>query len=297
MTQTAAGRTAGWHGRLRQVSVGAVAAVLLAACGTSGAQTAAEATDVPAGTLPLAHVHGVDVDPADGSLLLATHDGLFRVGEDGTSSRVGPVIDLMGFTVAGPGRFLASGHPGPGVDLPQPVGLIESTDGGRSWQPLSRQGESDFHALTSSATGVIGYDGSLLRSPDGRAWEETYLRLPPASLATSPDGGVVLATTVEGLMQSADGGASWSLVEGAPLLQVVDWGSDATTVAGVDPAGTVWTSTDAGRTWTEGPELGAPPQAVSANGSGAEARIAVATTAALLQSRNGGRDFAVVLDS
>jgi hypothetical protein len=52
---------------------------------------------------------------------------------------VGPVIDLMGFTVAGPGRYLASGHPGLHVDQAQPVGLIETTDGGVTWTPVSRR--------------------------------------------------------------------------------------------------------------------------------------------------------------
>ncbi len=55
----------------------------------------------------------------------------------------------------GPDHFYASGHPGPGVELPAPVGLIESRDGGATWDPLSRQGESDFHALTASDAGVV----------------------------------------------------------------------------------------------------------------------------------------------
>ena len=53
--------------------------------------------------LPSAHVHGVDADPGDGAVLLGTHEGLFRYGEDG-QERVGEALDLMGFTVAGPGR-------------------------------------------------------------------------------------------------------------------------------------------------------------------------------------------------
>ncbi len=92
--------------------------------------------------------------PADGLVYLATHDGLFHYDDSGPV-RVGPVIDLMGFTVVGPDHFYASGHPGPGVELPAPVGLIESRDGGATWDPLSRQGESDFHALTASDAGVV----------------------------------------------------------------------------------------------------------------------------------------------
>lgn len=57
----------------------------------------------------------------------------------------------MGFSVAGPDHFYASGHPGQGIDLPNPVGLIESRDGGMTWAPLSRQGDSDFYALTAQA--------------------------------------------------------------------------------------------------------------------------------------------------
>ncbi|WP_409332017.1 F510_1955 family glycosylhydrolase [Trujillonella humicola] len=251
---------------------------------------------VPAGILPPAHVHGVEVDPADaGAVLLATHDGLFRV-DDGASTRVGPVIDLMGFTVAGPNRYLASGHPGPGVDLPQPVGLIESTDGGRTWEQLSRQGESDFHALTVSTAGVLGYDGSLMRSSDGLEWEQLTIPAVPASLSASPDGGEMLAATAEGLLRSVDGGVSWSPSEGAPPLQVVDWATDGTAVVGVDPSGGVWSSPDGGATWRQGPQVGPAPQAVGASGSGEAARIVVVTATGLLESTDGGRSFAVVLD-
>jgi hypothetical protein len=34
---------------------------------------------------------------------------------------VGPVVDLMGFTVTPEGRHPASGHPGTGTDLPEPL--------------------------------------------------------------------------------------------------------------------------------------------------------------------------------
>src|SRR5512146_2926265 len=133
----------GWRGVIVAAALCAVA--LLTACGSaanSGSRDAARG----AGGLPSSHVHGVDVNPADGTVYLATHDGLFRYGGSGPQ-RVGPVIDLMGFAVVGPDHFYASGHPGEGADLPDPVGLIESTDAGRTWRALSRQGKSDFHTV------------------------------------------------------------------------------------------------------------------------------------------------------
>ncbi len=191
------------------VASAAVVGTLLAGCTSPGAApTAGSPEPLPAGSLPSAHVHGVGIAPEGGRLLLATHEGLFEVRESGQAIRVGPVIDLMGFVVAGPDRFLASGHPGSDVDLPEPVGLIESTDGGRTWAPVSRQGVSDFHALTASAQGVLGYDGSLLRSPDGVLWERLTIPAEPHTLAASPDGGQVLATTPQGVLRSTDGGRS-----------------------------------------------------------------------------------------
>jgi photosystem II stability/assembly factor-like uncharacterized protein len=238
--------------------------------------------------LPSPHVHAVAIDPADGRVLLATHEGLFRY-DDAGSTRVGPVIDLMGFTVAGPGHFYASGHPGPGVDLPQPVGLIESTDGGQSWSPVSRQGQSDFHALTASSAGVIGFDGAaLLATSDGRRWRELHPPVAPYALAAAPDGAVLLATAASGPVRSTDAGATWAPVEGAPLLQVVDW-AEGQTVAGVTPEGTIAVSDDAGATWTERAGVGGPPQAVAASPlPDGSLRVLVVSADAILDSRDGG---------
>ena len=158
----------------------AILTVLVGACAGGGDGAPGAATD----TGPQ-HVHGLGVNPADGSLYLATHTGLFRMrpGAD-AGGRVGDgVQDTMGFAVAGPDRFLGSGHPDPRDDLPPLLGLIESSDGGRSWEPVSLQGEADFHALRVVGPRVVGYDASdarLMVSDDsGRTWAET---LPPAGV-------------------------------------------------------------------------------------------------------------------
>ncbi|WP_432503441.1 F510_1955 family glycosylhydrolase [Kineococcus arenarius] len=284
------------------------AAVLLAGC--AGAEPAAvqhrggdsERSDSERGegghaaaaaaatALPSAHVHGVAVDPADGRVHLATHDGLFRYEETGPV-RVGPVIDLMGFTVAGPDHFYASGHPGPGVDLPDPVGLIESTDGGRTWQVLSRQGHSDFHALAASDAGVVGFDGALRSSPDGTTWHVLDAPVEPHDLAASPDGAVLIGTSETGPVRSTDAGRTWSAIEEAPLLQLVDF-AGGTTVVGVSPDGTVALSTDAGATWSTRGRVPGAPQAVGADlQPDGTARLLVVTDAGVHDSRDDGVSF------
>jgi hypothetical protein len=283
------------HRTLRAALVAILAALPLAACGASeesdGGQAAAalESAAPAAGTpgaLPTGHVHGVAVNPADGRVVLATHHGLFRYTDAGPE-RVGPEIDLMGFTVAGPDRFYASGHPGPGVDLPQPLGLVESTDGGRTWTVRSRGGESDFHALTASAAGVLGFDGRLRASTDGTSWRELDPPSAPYALGASPDGKTVLATTTEGLLRSTDGGAAWAPVESAPLIQLVDWADDRTAV-GVAPDGGVWVSEDGGKTWAEREGAGGPPQALGAERADSGAlHVYVVTLTALVHSADG----------
>jgi len=169
---------AGPHRRGRTTRAGvaalALAAVLLlVACGNEesssegGASFAAEAS----------HVHGLGINPADQSLFIATHGGLFRSAADSDSpSRIGEAgYDLMGFTVAGPDRFLASGHPPlAAADSPH-LGLVESSDGGESWEEVSLGGRADFHVLRYSGGSIYGYnglDGRLMLSTDeGGSWQ------------------------------------------------------------------------------------------------------------------------------
>jgi len=80
----------------------------------------------------------------------------------------------MGFTVAGPDRFLGSGHPDLRENLPALLGLMESTDRGQTWHSLSLLGEVDFHAIEAKHGQVYGYDATsvtFLVSPDGRTWQ------------------------------------------------------------------------------------------------------------------------------
>ncbi len=270
-----------------------VAGVLVAGCTTG---PAAAPTTVPAAThadmassgLPSAHVHGVAVNPGDGRVYLATHQGLFRFGDNGPQL-VGPVIDLMGFTVAGPDHFYASGHPGPGTDLPDPVGLLQSVDAGANWTPLSRQGASDFHALTASTAGIVGFDGQLRGSTDGTTWTELAGVDAPVTLAAAPGGATLLATGPAGLSRSTDHGRTWTPTPAAPLV-LVSWADDDTAV-GVSAAGVVQVSTDRGVTW-QARGATTEPQAVAAAITRAGGlRVLVVTGTQLLDSGDGGHTF------
>ena len=284
--------------RVARCTAGVLAVAALSACNTASGQTTTSSPAPHLETDPpdFNHVHGVAGEAGSDAVLVAAHNGLFRLSADG-DVQVGPTIDLMGFAVAAPGRYLASGHPGPGVDLPQPVGLIESVDQGQSWQPLSRQGQSDFHALTASPAGVLGYDGTLQRSTDGLSWEQLQIPAAPASLSAGPDGNQVLATTEQGLLHSTDAGSTWAPIPEAPLLQLADWSPDGGGAVGVDPQGQVWTSQDRALTWQPAADLAAPPQAMDVGTTpDGGSRVLVVTATAITESRDGGKTFTDLRD-
>jgi len=280
-------RSAGGRRGQKRLIVGAGLALALALSSCSQ-DASPEPKSVAAGSLPGEHVHGISRDPGSGRVNLATHEGLFVMQPGASWKQVGPTVDLMGFAISGPGTFYASGHPADGVDLPAPVGLIKSTDAGRTWTVLSRGGESDFHALAASSAGVMGFDGALRVTADGKSWTQGGLTAEPRCLASSPDGSQVLATTNQGVQSSTDGGRTWVPLASAPPLFLAAW-ADAKTVVGVTTEGKLAISADSGRTWRANPAMVPGGEAVSASRNKAgQLEILVASDTGVLQSLDDG---------
>ena len=280
-----------------------VTTTILAACGvttTPTGNTTSIATPTVAGggststasaanqpPVAITHIHAVARDPKTGDLLLATHEGLFRHA-NGELLQNGPVIDLMGFTVAPDGTYYASGHPGAGVDLPQPVGLITSTDSGRTWRVSSRGGESDFHALTSSPTSVVGFDGTLRSTTDGETWSTRTIPAAPRTLAASPQTGALLATTETGLLHSTDDGRSWKGLTPPATALLAAW-ADEQTIVIATANGQIATSNDTGATWTLQPKRIGTPQALFAQrGTDGQIETILVADGAVLRTVDGG---------
>lgn len=271
---------------------GAAALVLaLAACTPATEPTPAATSHQQTGGLPSSHVHGLAVSGDTSQVLLATHDGLFDVTKE-PATKIGGTNDLMGFTPGqDEGTFYASGHPGPGSDMPNPLGLIKSDDGGKTWEPLSRQGESDFHALTTTKSGIVAFDGELRASADGKTWKTVAVDFAPAALAGHPDSDTVLATTPEGVRRSTDGGTTWTLVTSSPVIQFATF-AHPMEAAGVEPDGTVHYSADAGATWTRKGRIDGQVLAIAAvKGADGKPWIWAATPEGIIVSTDGGTTF------
>lgn len=305
----AAAQAEGASGRRRLVVVGAltvmlpvgiVLAVVLNGRSDTSVTVGADGS-LPPANFPdpgVVHVHGLGVDPAGGTLYAATHSGLFRLpAGDAEATRVANRYqDTMGFTIVGPGTFLGSGHPDPREDKPSRLGLIESTDAGQSWQPLSLSGQADFHALHAAHGNVYGYEassGEFMVSTDRTQWQ-TRSELAMRDFAVSPaDPEALLATTEQGLAASSDGGRTWDVVPGAPMLAVLAWVGD-TGAYGIAPDGQVQHSTDGGQSWSPRGTVAGPPQAVTVavdSDSGQEVLYVAVDELGIVQSTDQGRTF------
>ncbi len=271
--------------------------VALAACGnTDDSPESASSVGDASASSGLEHVHGLGINPSDSSLIIATHTGLFRAaeGEQQATPYGDSRQDVMGFSVLGPDRFIGSGHPDPQSNsLPPNLGLIRSTDAGRTFEPVSLLGEADFHVLESSGRRVYGFDGTQGRLMVSRDRGETWTqRTPPSAmiaLAIDPDDpDRVIASTETGIQISRNAGETWRPVS-EQLIGLLAWPA-AERLYLVDGTGAVTVSADAGRTWTSAGTIGGQPASLMAYEDELYAALADGT---ITRSADGGETWQV----
>lgn len=258
--------------------------VVVTGCGSDSSEPRSDAGGA-------GHVHGLGVNPHDGALYVATHGGLFRSERAGESAEaVGSPQDVMGFTVLGANRFLASGHPPPG-EAPSPhLGLIASSDAGRSWREVSLGGQADLHVIRAAADGrsIWAYDalrGELMISEDGgESWASRWPRNPLFDLAADPrDPRRALGMTDQGLVEIHMGSKDWERV--GPEVGFLAW-PRARELYRVDGNGVVSVSRDRGRSWVRGGHIGGLPVAFAAGDNGT--LFVAREDGTVLESSDGG---------
>jgi hypothetical protein len=260
-----------------------VAMLALAGCGgeeagsSGGADLAVPWVD-PDGEPP--YIGSLTVNPADGTLLMSTNTGLFRVpegegepekitGELATPDGKGEISEALVTRFTGPDELIGSGHPAAGSALPPVLGLVRSEDAGRTWSPVSELGQADFHTLDVSQDRLVaalyGQAQVLVSSDEGRNWQTKTAPMPLVDLAVDPaDAERWIATSERGIFLSTDGGQTWRQRDPTPNVRI-DWpeGGD---VHRVDPGGPLKTSPDGGETWEDVGSTGGEPQALLVEG-------------------------------
>lgn len=190
----------------------------------------------------LTHVHGMGFIEEEGGLYLASHNGLKVYQDDSWFETDGLFNDYMGFNAVNSG-FYTSGHPGTDSDLPNPIGIQHSNNGGRSLESLGFEGETDFHLM---AAGYRSHDlfvmnpqknskmeaGFYISDNEGEDWKQLEpqgLEGELLALAIHPDNSEMMAAAgAAGIFLSTDGGATFDrLTEEGEFGTAVHFTEDA----------------------------------------------------------------------
>ncbi|HSH81610.1 MAG TPA: hypothetical protein VLA19_24030 [Herpetosiphonaceae bacterium] len=200
---------------------------------TAGGGHAGDAVQIP-------HLHGLGFSADGRELFVPAHTGL-RIYADGRWRNPDlPVNDYMGYSPTDDG-FYSSGHPGPGSDLVNPLGLVKSSDGGKTLTTLGFAGESDFHLMAvgyrnhaiyvfnPSPNSKLGI-GLYYSVDDGKTWQQSALKgvnTQPTQIAVHPtEASTVALATDEGVLLSSDHGASFEQIGPAAPVTAVAWSPD-----------------------------------------------------------------------
>ena len=234
----------------------------------------------------VSHIH--DVKVFGDRVLFNTHEGLYEYLAANSMKKIGKDdFDVMG--LAPYGRTLySSGHPGAKSKLPNPIGLLSSTDGGKSWKKVSLQGEVDFHMLEVGKSDIYGADsssGQLMYSSDrGKKWrklgENKYsdiavLGTKSGSALALASGNLLQTTNAFKTTTSLKSSLKWSSVEIVGTTLFASSGK------------AVYRSVDTGKIWKKIATLSSEIANISIN-----AKVFVAVTSeAIFVSRDGGKSF------
>jgi photosystem II stability/assembly factor-like uncharacterized protein len=237
----------------------------------------------------ISHIHSVRI--FNDQILLGTHEGLYRYINAKTVAKIGTEnFDVMGLSISG-NQIFASGHPGPGSKLPEPVGLLLSVDSGKSWKKIGLQGKVDFHLLESEGSEIYGADsqsGNLLYSKNsGKSWIN---RGPNkfSDIAVNPKTAGSLLSLREGRLHvSNDSAITAKALKNSELFDHIEWNSERLIASS---GMRLMTSRNIGKSWTQVQKF---PAAISAL-TQSKNLIGVVAGSEIFTSRDGGKTFSKV---
>jgi len=169
------------------------------------------------------HIHSVATDGDE--FFLASEQGLYTW--TGTSWELRcDVFYVMGLAI-NDGLFYASGHPGLGQDLPDPLGLLISDNAGETWRSHALSGHVDFHLLRVSGDTLVGIAAnfkSVLVSTDGGTNWLTLVTPVFTDLDMNPTEAREMLLVSDGvLFLSPDAANSFSPTPAPADVLFVDW--------------------------------------------------------------------------
>lgn len=167
------------------------------------------------------HIHGLGFTSDGKQILIPAHNGLVSYSDGKWGNVDTPKNDYMGFQMVDNG-FYSSGHPGPSSTLQNPIGIVKSSDLGKTLTKLGFEGESDFHGMAvgykthaiyvinEQTNTKLNSSGLFYSTDEAKTWTKSTaagLNEEPTALAVHPtDEKTIAIGTKSGLLLSKDFG-------------------------------------------------------------------------------------------
>lgn len=196
---------------------------------------------VPAKNQKLGQIRGIGYPGNDQALYIATNDGLKFYLDSKWLETSANKHDYMSLQAIEAG-FLSSGHPQKGAGLKDPLGLVESTDQGKTLKRLAFYGEGNFHFVSASFSGNGLYlineqpidkldPGIYFSKNGGKNWSKSTLtNFTADSLGTiavhSKNGNIMAMSTRTGIFYSEDFGNTMKAVTGPDMITALTFSGD-----------------------------------------------------------------------
>lgn len=172
-------------------------------------------------SMTLMHIHGLGYSSDGKQILIPAHDGLVSYENGKWNHGAGEKRDYMGFNAVDTGYY-SSGHPAEGSREKNPLGIVKSSDDGKTIEMLDLYGVEDFHGM------AVGYKthaiyvfkpslnpkmssvGLYYSLDDAKTWTKSNMggvNGEVLAVAAHPnDPAIVALVTKEGLYLSKDSG-------------------------------------------------------------------------------------------
>jgi len=181
-------------------------------------------------------------------------------------------------------------------------GLLESSDGGRTWQPLAAGADAMSLSVDGPSIVIAGHHVLQESTDGGHSWSDIPTDLPNTDIhafaRSLADPGRMWAYLAEGgIYQSTDGGRRWQKVYDEHVVQLTAALADGRDrLLGVHPSAGLVMSEDGGRSWSF---LSEPPAApvTSLTASPSGEVVLLGGPRGLFRSSDAGRSWQQILDA
>lgn len=196
---------------------------------------------VQAKTINMKTIQGIGYPGNDNALYIAADKGLKIYKDSKWFETTTNLHNYMGFQPIETG-FLASGHPQKGTSLKDPLGIVESTDKGKTLKNIAFYGQNNFHFISSSFSGNEIYilneqqDKNLnygvnYSKDNGQTWKKSTLKNFNSDslgmIAVHPKNGDIMAmATRTGVFYSEDNGNTMRLTAGPFMVTALTFDGD-----------------------------------------------------------------------